>query len=129
MSDFVKLSSLVGSQFTVHGVEGYSWKKWDDVSKKMMVADRYQEGYRKVYGVETDKGKLDLGSGQIGSLLEAVFKAGVADLNGKTFSVKSNGKSGMDIRYYFDEMRDVKPLPDKELNGETPEFTDADIPF
>lgn len=129
--NYVKLSELVGDQFTVEKVWGYKWKKYDQDQKKMLVAKRYEPGYRKVYDVDTNKGKLNLGTGQIGSLLEVVFKDGVADLNGKTFEVKSNGKSGMDIRYYFNLSREVKPLADVELNGRDPEFESLieEIPF
>ena len=129
MTDFIKLSNLVDDTFKVEKVWGYKWKKWDDDEKKMLVSDIYKEGYRKVYEVETNKGKLDLGSGQIGSLLEAVFKNGEANLNGVTFKVKSNGKTGMDIRYYFDvdwTLKNVAKLPDAELNGD---ISDEDIPF
>lgn len=116
--DYTKLSNLVGDKFTIEKVWGYKWKKWDNDNKKMLVSERYEQGYRKMYEVDTDKGKMDLGSGQLGTLLETVFKDGVADLNGKTFEVKSNGKTGMDVRYFFNQVREVKPLPDKELNGE-----------
>jgi hypothetical protein len=101
MADFTKLSNLVDDQFTIESAGGYTFKKWDNENKKMLVSEDWQEGYRKVYSVETNKGKLDLGAGQLGSLLEAVYRNGVADINNKTFAVKSNGKTGMDIRYFF----------------------------
>ena len=126
MSDYVRMSELVGNLFTITKVWGFKWKKYDPDQNKMLVAERYEPGYRKVYEVDTDKGKLDLGSGQIGSLLEAVFRNGVADLNNKTFEVKSNGKTGMDIRYFFNEVKTDR-LPDAELNGN--EVEDGDIPF
>ena len=106
MDKFTKLSALVDQEFTVQKVSGYQFKKWDAQSSKMLVSDQWQEGYRKVYGVETDKGKLDLGSGQLSSLLEAVFTNGTADINNRTFHVKSNGKSGMDIRYFFNAVKE-----------------------
>ena len=105
MTDFTKLSNLVDDTFKVEKVWGYKWKKWDNEASKMLVSETWQEGFSKKYDVDTDKGKLDLGSGQLGSLLEAVFYQGVADLNGKTFAVKSNGKTGMDIRYYFNVVK------------------------
>lgn len=99
---YTKLSALVGSTFTVNQVAEFTFKKWDQTQSKMLVSPSWQEGYRKLYPVTTDKGLMDLGSGQLGSLLEAVFYGGKADLIGNTFKVKSNGKSGMDIRYYFE---------------------------
>jgi len=101
LSDFTKLSVLVDDDFTVEQAHGYTWKKYDPDTKRMLTSETYEEGYRKVYLIETDRGKLDLGSGQLGSLLELTYKNGAADITGKTFHVKSNGKSGIDIRYYF----------------------------
>lgn len=106
---YIKLSDLVGDQFTVEKAGGYNFKKWDDNAKRMLISETYQEGYRKVYTVDTDKGRMDLGSGQISSLLEAVYKNGVADITNRTFTVKSNGKTGMDIRYFFNAVREDRP--------------------
>jgi hypothetical protein len=125
MSDYTKLSELVGKTFKVEKVWGYNWKKWDNDAKKMLVSKDWIEGYRKVYEVDTDKGRLDLGTGQIGSLLEAVFQNGKADLNGVTFEVKSNGKTGMDIRYYFNPTKEQK----EEVKDESEEVNFEDIPF
>lgn len=101
MADFTKLSALVDNNFTVQSVNGFRWKKWDEASKTMLVSGSWAEDHRKLYQVETDKGQLDLGTGQLGNLLEAVFHEGKADLIGRTFYVKSNGKSGKEIRYFF----------------------------
>ncbi len=98
---YTKLGNLVDDQFTVSKAWGYTWKKWDNENSKMLMSDEWQEGYQKKYQLDTDKGTLDLGSGQLASLLEAVYKDGKADINGRTFKVKSNGKQGMDIRYFF----------------------------
>lgn len=98
---FVKLGQLVDDTFTITHARGYTWKKWDNENSKMLMSDEWQEGYQKKYQLDTDKGTLDLGSGQLASLLEAVYKDGKADINGRTFKVKSNGKQGLDIRYYF----------------------------
>lgn len=130
---FTKLSVLVGDTFTVQKSYGWKFKKWDNESKRMLVSERYEQGFQKRYTLETDKGILDLGSGQLSSLLEAVYRDGIADINGRTFEVKSNGKSGMDIRYFFNAARETKkqPTPDSGL-GELEPVTDidlADIPF
>lgn len=101
MEPYVRLKDLVNSTFQILEVQKYVWKKWSEEEKKMLTSDLYVEGYRKTYPLKTNKGKLDLGSGQLGNLLEAVFYQGKADLISKTFEVKSNGKSGIDVRYYF----------------------------
>ncbi len=109
MNDYTKLSSLVNGTFTIQKFNGYKWKMWDNVEKKMLISDTWQKDYRKVYQVETDKGLLDLSANQTGILLEAVVRNGIADLNNQTFQVKSNGKTGMDIRYFFNVVRDAAP--------------------
>ena len=134
MTDFIKLSGLVNDTFTVEKVWGYKWKKWDTNENKMLVADRYEQDYQKKWDVDTNKGKLDLSPSQYGAILEAVSKDGIADLNGRTINVKSNGKTGMEIRYYFNAIGDVKPLPDAQLNGGdkvdgAPPLGDEDVPF
>lgn len=107
---FAKLSSLVGGGFTVDKYNGYSFKKWSTEQNKMLTAQSYVEGYKKSYSFDTDKGQLDLSSAQLGQALEGVFKDGKSEIIGRTFSVKSNGKSGMEIRYYINPaQRDVEP--------------------
>jgi hypothetical protein len=120
---YTKLSNLVDQDFTITKAGGYQFKKWDDQAKRMLVEERYVEGYRKLYTIDTDKGRMDLGAGQLGNLLEAVYKNGVADLNNVTFHVKSNGKSGLDIRYYFNVVRDAQP----KLIDNTPDEYNQDI--
>jgi len=120
---FVKLSTLVNDTFTVEGVGAYLYKKWDPAQSKMLTSPSWEEGYRKIYPVTTDKGTLDLGAGQLGNLLEAVFHHGEANLIGVTFSVKSNGKTGMDIRYFFNAVRQNDPEPQQiDINDIPPEF-------
>jgi len=110
---FTKLTALVDDNFTVIKSYGWKYKKWDPVSNKMLVSDRYERDFQKKYTVETDKGTMDLGPGQLANLLEAVFRDGVADIIDRTFSVKSNGKSGMEIRYYFNAEKQSKPKTDR----------------
>lgn len=124
---YTKLSELVNSQFTVTDAFGYTWKKWDDTSKRMLTSERYEEGFRKVYSVKTDKGSLDLGSGQLSALLETVYVRGKADIINRSFAVKSNGKTGLDIRYYFSAVKKedkvYTPAEDEQ------EISLEDIPF
>lgn len=121
---FTKLSELVDNDFTVERAYGYQFKMWDATAKRMLVSETYEQGYRKIYSLDTDKGKLDLGSGQLSSLLEATYKNGKADINGVTFHVKSNGKTGMDIRYYFNKVRDAEIEDRNDDSG----FSEMDIP-
>ena len=128
--DYIKLSSLVGDTFRIDKVWGFNFKKWDDASKQMLSQDEWTRGYAKKYQVDTSKGKLDLGTGQLGSLLEAVFKNGIADLNGQTFAVKSNGKTGKEIRYFFNAISGKKLNdPDPSAKPVDDEINIEDLPF
>ena len=81
-----------------------------------------------MYQIETDQGKLDISAGQLGNMLEGVSKDGKADLNGKTFHVKSNGKTGIDIRYFINVVRD-NPSVTKNLEEYNDGIDISDIPF
>lgn len=118
MSDYTKLSNLVDDTFTVEKVFGYRWKMWDTTSKKMLISETWVKDYRKMYTLDTDKGTLDLSASQMGNLLESVTKDGRADINGRTFSVKSNGKSGMDIRYFLSATKESPSKP-ADYNADT----------
>lgn len=106
---WVKLSQLVDSTFTVEDAGSYTWKKWNAEAKRMETSEKWKEGFRKMYSIKTDKGTLDLGSGQLSSLLESVYYKGSSNIVGKTFSVSSNGKTGLDIRYFFRPAKEEKP--------------------
>lgn len=129
MQEYVKLSSLVDGRFTVNKVYGYTFKKWDDAAGKMLVSENYMEGYDKRYGIDTDKGKLEVSKAQISSMLEAVIKDGVADLNNVTFEVKSNGESGKDIRYYFNPQWTLKTEAKQETKEVEDEIDIESLPF
>ena len=133
MAEYTSLKQLVDQNFTVIKVWGYKWKKWDPENNKMLSSDTYVQGFSKKYDVDTDKGKMDLGSGQLGNMLEACLKDGVSDINNKTFSVKSNGKEGMDVRYFINLERGTAPAPAPEPQTQAFEAPDEisldDIPF
>ena len=129
--EYTRLSKLVDQDFTVEKVWGYKWKKWDDVAKTMLSSDTYVPEHRKMYDVDTDKGKMDISSNQFASMLEGVSSNGEANVVDRTFHVKSNGKTGIDIRYYINPVRDAKPAQD---NSQVPGTNDSgidmsDIPF
>lgn len=116
MSEYIKLSGLVDSQFTINKVFGYRYKMWDNEQRKMLISETWMKDYRKMYTLDTDKGTLDLSASQMGNLLESITKDGRADINGRSFSVKSNGKSGMDIRYYLNAVKDAPVAPKAPQN-------------
>jgi len=99
--EYTKLSDLVNSSFTIEDYNGFSWKKWDNENKKMLISKAFEKDYRKVYTFTTNRGVLDLGKGQVGELLVKLFDQKKSGLKNRTFFVESNGKKGMDIRYFF----------------------------
>lgn len=109
--EYVKLKDLVDDIFTVKEVKGYTFKRWNPKDNRFETSDKWQEGFAKKYQVETDKGMIDFGTGQLGTLLETVFHKGKADIVGRTFGVTSNGKTGMEIRYYFKPTSAPSELP------------------
>lgn len=112
---YTKLSALVNDQFTVERVSEYRWKMWSTTENKFLISDNYEKGYKKTYTLETDRGLLDVSQSQLGTMLEAVSYKGEASLPGKTIAVKSNGKSGMDIRYFFNAAKPEK-IEDRGIN-------------
>lgn len=117
MPDYTKLSDLVGEEFTVSSVGTPVFKMWDPKEGKMLMSRSFEKGYRKLYPVITEKGQMDIGMGQLGTMLEAVSSDGKADLTDKTFLLKSNGKTGIDIRYFFNPV--VKES--EQINQDVPE--------
>jgi len=99
---YVKLSEL--KEFKYMGFVQTLWKMYDPAQKKMLTSQRYEQGYKLVHTIKTDKGVLDLSDGQLGTLLAKVFnrkEKGSSHLENAKFAVKTNGKTGLDIRYYF----------------------------
>lgn len=109
------MSALVDKDFTVQKVNGYKFKKWDDVAKTMLVSDTYVAEHQKKWEIETDKGKMDVSQSQLGTMLESVSKDGQSNIIGKSFHVKSNGKTGMEIRYYINPAK-PEPKPVEEID-------------
>ena len=127
--DFNKLSNLIDQEITIESVGKSTFKMWDSENNKMLTSETYQKDYRKVYQVDTDKGILDISAHQIGQMLEGVHFNGVANLIDKTFKVKSNGQTGMEIRYYInpvhvDTVKVAHPITDQAQ----PSIED-DLPF
>ena len=48
---YVKLKDLVDSRFTVTEAYGYQWKKWDPEANRMLVEEKYTDGYQKRYSL------------------------------------------------------------------------------
>lgn len=131
MNNYVKLRDL--SSFTVVGDNGYSYKKWNQAEGKMEVSDKWQEGFRKMFSIETDQGTLDLSQAQLGQMLSSAYRDGASNIVGNRFNVKTNGKTGMEIRYFinldYGSQAHTSPVANETKKDEaipTPEPTGAE---
>jgi hypothetical protein len=101
---FLKLSQT--KQFTIESFKGKKYKKWDAENKRMLESPTWQDGYRLMYRFEATEGILELSKSQVGEMCASVLdQYGRANLSGVTFLVKTNGKTGMDIRYFFNPVK------------------------
>ena len=89
--DFVKLSEL--KEITIKSVGTPIWKKWLQSENKYEVSTaprKRVDGFVKYYPAQSTKGKIDLTSSQLTSMLEAAFsvkEAGISDIRGATFEI------------------------------------------
>jgi hypothetical protein len=130
---YIKMSDLVDKEFTVEKVWPFKWKMWDNVAKTMLTSDTYVKDHRKVYGVVTDMGTVDMSATNLGSMLEGTSKEGSANIIGKTFYLKSNGKTGIDIRYFINPVFKKEPVVENtdptDYSAQDNEDLLASIPF
>jgi hypothetical protein len=101
--DFFRLKDING--FTVNKVFEYKWKLWIEAEKRWVVDENYFEGGKKKYKlgvtVNGSQGYLEVSQNQLANMLEAYHNDGSSSIIGCDFTVKTNGKDGMDIRYYI----------------------------
>lgn len=116
-SQYVKLSDLVGQTITINSIAPPTYKMWDQGAKKMVVSQTPAKGFRKIYQVETDRGKVDMSASQIGQILEGHLQNGIADINGAVVEIRSNGQTGIDIRYFLNPVfqDQQEPLPPEPM--------------
>lgn len=119
---YIKLKDLVGQTVTIEKVFPPKWVKWDDTQGKYVMAHGPEKGFQKKYTADTNKGRVDFSSSQVGQMLEAACDDGRSDLNGTYFAIKSNGKSGMEIRYWFnfieqDQSHEPEPFEEQLPEG------------
>src|SRR3990167_11274656 len=109
-------------RFTVKSYKGKTWVFWNANEKKMLKSDTYQKDYKAQYQFELDNGDiLSLSKDQVGQCLVGCLEAGKA-FAGMTFEAKSNGKTGLDTRWWinvakieYPEAPQSQPVPEKEL--------------
>lgn len=101
--DYFKLKDVTA--FTVNKVFGFKWKLYVEAEKRWVVDENHFQGASKKYnlGVTVNgvQGYLEVSQNQLANMLEAYHKDGQSSIIGCDFTVKTNGKTGMDIRYYI----------------------------
>ena len=104
---FFKASELVNSQFRLVSVEGATYSKWDEYEKKFIKSDVPHQGYSRKWklNIKTVKedGMLEASDNIMSQILLEAFDKGVEPI-GQIIHLKSNGKEGMEIRYYANIM-------------------------
>lgn len=126
--EFVKLSSLVNDEVTIKKVVKYFFQKWED--GKPVKKDEWFDGSRKMYQVETDKGMIDFSESQVATLLVKALRGNKSDISNVIYEIKSNGETGIDIRYFFNIKglaEYAKQIPSTRTQPE--EVISSDIPF
>lgn len=114
---FIRLAQT--KQFTIERFVGKKYKKWDQVNKKMLESPTWQEGYRLMYKFEVKEGILELSKSQVGEMCASILdQQGCVNLIGKSFNVRTNNKTGMDIRYFLNPVKtEVEQIAD-DFGGE-----------
>jgi hypothetical protein len=96
---YLKLKDL--SSFTVKEFVKKYFGRWNEAEKKYERADTWQQGFRPTWTFKVNNDEfLDFSQDQLSQMLVACFDRR-CDIYGSTFTVKTNGKSGMDIRYFI----------------------------
>lgn len=103
MSKYFKLKDI--TEFNVTKVFGYKWKLWVEAENRMVESDVWFQGASKKYNlgvtVNGEQGYLEVSQNQLANMLEAFHKDGQSNIISQAFKVKTNGKTGMEIRYYI----------------------------
>lgn len=126
---YVKLKDI--QEFMIEEVKGYEWFAWDATTNTPRKSDEYFEGAQKKYNLVTDKGQLSVSESQFGQMLTGAFEGESSEPVGKTFVVKTNGKEGMEIRYFINIKRQEAPKADTPATPAQKEekIELSDIPF
>lgn len=99
-TNYVKLSGV--TEFLLEEILGTEYFAWDATINKPKRSQDWFEGAQKKYNLATDKGQMSVSQGQFSQILLAAFDGNSSDPVGKTYTVKTNGKSGLDLRYFID---------------------------
>lgn len=122
-----------GLVFTLTQYKKKFWQKWDDINKKFIKSDTWQEGLKPVYQFTLANGMdLELSRDQIMQCLISAFDNSKTLLNTK-FVAKSNGKEKLEKRWFVNLAKDGVQYPEDPKGQPVPvnvELEDgSQIPF
>lgn len=106
-TNYVKLSAV--TEFLLEEIIKAQYFMWDAVQNKPQRSDTWFEGGKKQFVLATDKGQMSVSQGQFSQILLAAFDGTTSEPVGKTFTVKTNGKQGLDLRYFIDLKKTSTP--------------------
>lgn len=87
--------------FQVKSYKGKNWVFWNATEKKMLKSDTWVKDYKAQYQFELQNGDiLSLSKDQTGQLLVNALEVG-KPLSGLSFEAKTNGKTGLDTRWFI----------------------------
>ena len=102
--NFKKISEV--KSFTIRKIAKTYFERWNDTEKKYEKSEVWAEGFSPKWLIETPEYFLPLSKDQISQCLMSSFKLdGTSNIVGKSYTVKTNGKVGKEIRYFLNEMR------------------------
>ncbi len=121
MKQFKKLADI--KSFTIQAIVKSYFERWNETEGKYEKSETWAEGFSPKWLIETPEFMLPLSKDQVSQALMASFKLdGTSNIIGKSYQVKTNGKTGKEIRYFLNEMRIPKepalfaPEQQAELN-------------
>lgn len=110
MKQFKKLAEI--KSFTIEKIVKAYFERWNETEGKYEKSETWQEGFTPKWLIETPEFMLPLSKDQVSQALMASFKLdGTSNIIGKSYLVKTNGKSGKEIRYFLNEMRIQQDIP------------------
>lgn len=110
MKQFKKLADI--KSFTIEKIVKAYFERWNETEGKYEKSETWQEGFTPKWLIETPEFMLPLSKDQVSQALMASFKLdGTSNIIGKSYLVKTNGKSGKEIRYFLNEMHIQQDIP------------------
>jgi hypothetical protein len=107
-----------GLTFQIKSAESkITFQRWNDETKKYETAQTWLKGYNPKFIFELVNGEqLEVSKDQLSQMLFSAYmeKKKMADLK---YFVKTNGKTGKEIKYWINVARDIDPEVQQTVEG------------